>query len=149
MTLPNEAQDGAVVGVVAGHLNFRNGKRGGALSVGTSFDCLSRAERRRMHPAGARLDPTQEERLQFPFALHVDAAARLQCEETDQVAGCILGHMDSIGQRIDFKTAGDIYSIAPHIVDEAVRADDAGYHGTGMYADPDLQGPAEMAVDTI
>ena len=130
-------------------LNFHNGKRGGPLSVGTSFDLTSRARAASDAPCrGARLDPAQEKRLQFAFALHVNTAAWLQREVTDEVAGGILGHMDSIWQRIGFEPAGDIYSIAPHVVDEAVRADDAGNHGTGMYADPDLQGPAEMAVDS-
>src|SRR5262249_19125242 len=91
--------------------------------------------------------PAQEKRLQFAFALHVNTSAWLQREEISKVAGCILGHMDSIGQRIGLEPAGDIYCIAPHVVDEAVRADDAGNHRTGMYADPDFQGPAEMAVD--
>jgi hypothetical protein len=46
----------------------------------------------------ARLDPAQEKRLQFAFALHVNAAARLQQEGGSEVAGDILGHMDAIGQ---------------------------------------------------
>jgi hypothetical protein len=33
----------------------------------------------------------EEERLEFAFALHVDAAAWLQCEATDEVAGSIPG----------------------------------------------------------
>src|SRR6202048_4844760 len=145
---PLRGHDGAVAGVVAGHLNFRNGKRGGALSVGTGFDRPSRARAASDAPRRcARLDPAQEKRLQFAFALHVNAAAWLQREGTDEVAGGILGNMDSIGQRIGLEPAGDIYSIAPHVVDKAVHADDAGNHGTGMYADPDLQGPAEVAVD--
>ena len=44
----------------------------------------------------AHLEPTQEKRLQFAFALHVNAAARLQREETDEVTRDILGHVDSI-----------------------------------------------------
>ena len=100
-----------------------------------------------MHPAGACLDPAQEKRLQFAFTLHVNAAACLQREGADEVAGRVLGHMDSIGHGIGLEPARNIYRIAPYIVDEAVRADDAGNHGTGMYADPDLQRPAEMAID--
>jgi len=131
------------VGVVAGHLNFHNGKRGGPLSVGTSFDLTSRARAASDAPCrGARLDPAQEKRLQFAFALHVNTAAWLQREGTDEVAGGILGHMDSIWQRIGFEPAGDIYSIAPHVVDEAVRADDAqplaGGQCKGRLLDDDL-----------
>src|ERR1700675_766972 len=102
---------------------------------------------RKSHAWCARLDPAQEKRLQFAFALHVNASTWLQREGTDELAGGILRHMDSIGQRIGLEPTSDIYSIAPYIVDEAVCADDAGNHGTGVYADPDLQRPAEMAVD--
>ena len=48
-------------------------------------------------PGDAHLDPSQEKRLQFAFALHINAAAWLQREGTDEVARDILGHMDSIG----------------------------------------------------
>src|SRR6202165_4722531 len=103
---------------LAGPLNFRNGKRGGALSVGTSFDRPSRARAASdAHRRCARLNPAQEKTPQLALALHVYAAAWLQREGTDEVAGGILGHMDSIGQRIGFEPAGDIYSIAPHVVD--------------------------------
>src|ERR1700731_2948470 len=51
---PPRGHNGAVVGVMAGHLNFRNGKRGGALSVGASFDRPSRA---RCTRRCARLNP--------------------------------------------------------------------------------------------
>jgi hypothetical protein len=106
-----------------------------------------RRDRRDRHRAGARLNPPQEKSLQLAFALHVNDAAWLQRAATVEVAGDIPGHMDSIGQRVCLEPTGDIYGIAPHVVDEAVRADDAGNHGTGMYTDPNLQGPAEMAVD--
>jgi hypothetical protein len=106
---------------------------------------LEAARAKRRH----RLGPTQEKRLQFALTLHVNAAAWLQRDGTDEVARNILGHMDSVRQRIGLEPAGDIYGIAPHVVDEAVRADDAGNHGTGMYADPDLHGPAEVTVDPV
>src|SRR5258705_10389647 len=93
ITLPIEparGRDGAVVGVVAGHLNFRNGKGGGALSVGTSFDRPSRARAASDSPRRcARLDPAQEKCLQFAFALHANAAARRQRERTRVGAGAI------------------------------------------------------------
>ena len=95
---PPRGHDGAVVGVVAGRLNFRNGKRGGVLSVGTSFDRPARARAASdASRRSSRLDPAQEKRLQFAFALHINAAAWLQREGTDEVARDILGHMDSIG----------------------------------------------------
>src|SRR6202040_3724750 len=97
---------------------MESGARGRSAQV--SIGLRARAAPNAPRPCG-RLDPAQEKRLQFAFALHVNAAAWLQREGTDEVAGGILGHMDSVGQRIGLEPAGDVYSIAPHVVDEAVR----------------------------
>src|SRR4051812_36936330 len=84
--------------------------------------------------------PTQQVPGPQPaLAFDFDFAAVLESESFVQRFADHVGDVYSIRGAARFHPAGGVYGIAPQIVDEFTRADDAGDNRSGVDADPNAQ----------
>src|SRR3984957_4369082 len=70
------------------------------------------------------------------FALHLDVAAFLEYEATAESFVSRLRHLNASDGHSGLHPGRDIDGVAPHVVEEALRPDHAGYHRSARHTDP-------------
>src|SRR5947209_465862 len=90
----------------------------------------ARSPCRRRQPALQQVHPHR------PFALHLDRSPLLKRIPVPKPLVGGLGHLDGAGHSVRFHPAGGVDGIAPEIVAELARADDARHHRPGVDPDP-------------
>ena len=94
---------------------------------------------RRRAPAGKCLFAVQEKCFHKTLALDLDRTAALEIEPIAERKTRRGGDLNPAGQRVRLHTARGIHRVAPDVVGEFVRADDAGNNRAAMNPDARLK----------
>src|SRR6516162_11726568 len=76
----------------------------------------------------------QKKRFHHPFALDLYGSSSFKIETIAKRKAGRSGHLNSARQRVRLHAACSIYGVAPDVVGELMRADDAGNDRAGMYS---------------
>src|SRR5690349_2376029 len=77
----------------------------------------------------------------------VEGAARFELVGGGEELAGAVGDEDLAGLAVGFETAGDVHGVAPDVVGEFARADDAGDERSGVDADAELPGEGVAGVE--
>src|SRR5215211_3101483 len=89
--------------------------------------------------SGSLLAPEQEPGDHLALALDGDRSPSLEAVAVAQAPVGAVGYLDAAGGPLGLHAAGGVDGVTPQVVDEPLRADDAGHHGAGVDADADRQ----------